>query len=191
MAILWSLCRNTTTFCRDVRTMAIILRLLHVCSSRLLVRMLALPCHARHIVLSLSLPRASWRDPSWRDPLTRAQKGERGGRIKSRSAPACLAFQHTQARATDDMRALRQRTPTKTHRPLLDDSRWTRKEWRGKRGGEGTQENWQKAKRKVSDRGEDWHELFRARSGEMRRTFECQRERIGEGRVKRGNTVKE
>lgn len=58
MAILWSLCRKTTTFWREVRTMAIILRLLQVCSSLLLViRMLALPYPA-HIV-SLPHPFAS------------------------------------------------------------------------------------------------------------------------------------
>ncbi|TNN68475.1 hypothetical protein EYF80_021260 [Liparis tanakae] len=49
MAILWSLCRKTTTFWREVRTMAIILGLLQLCSSLLLVKE-----RADHTVMVLS-----------------------------------------------------------------------------------------------------------------------------------------
>lgn len=82
MAILWSLCKKTTTFWREVRTMAIILRLLQVCSSLLLVRMLALPYPA-HIVLPLPLPLQPTRpQPSWRDAHTHmyTQREREGGK---------------------------------------------------------------------------------------------------------------
>lgn len=89
MAILWSLCRKTTTFWREVRTMAIILRLLQVCSSLLLVRMLALP-YPTHIVLPLPFPSQPTRpQPSWRDAHTHTNQKLRV--LHS----ACPMFRHT------------------------------------------------------------------------------------------------
>lgn len=79
MAILWSLCRKTTTFWREVRTMAIILRLLQVCSSLLLARMLAMP-YPTHTVLPLCLsltPYHSWRDTHIHTCTQTGREGER------------------------------------------------------------------------------------------------------------------
>lgn len=87
MAILWSLCRKTTTFWREVRTMAIILRLPQVCSSLLWVRMLAHTALPRSLTLfSLSRRAALPPDPS-QAAVTRThtrthactRRGEQGG----------------------------------------------------------------------------------------------------------------
>lgn len=88
MAILCSLCKKTTTFWREVRTMAIILRLLQVCSSLFLVRMLALP-YAAHIVLPLPPPSQPTRpQPSWRDAHTLMHTWRKRGKSHSRAHSA-------------------------------------------------------------------------------------------------------
>lgn len=75
MAILWSLCKKTTTFWREVRTMAIILRVPQVCSSLLLIRMLALPDPAH---IALPLPEQPTRpQPSWCDARTTQREREK------------------------------------------------------------------------------------------------------------------
>lgn len=75
MAILWSLCKKTTTFWREVRTMAIILRVPQVCSSLLLIRMLALPYPAH---IALPLPEQPTRpQPSWCDARTTQREREK------------------------------------------------------------------------------------------------------------------